>query len=248
MCTVLISYKQHPEYKLILATNRDEFYDRPTEKAHWWEKHTILGGKDLKAGGSWLCINPRGRMACITNYRDLSLEKKDAVSRGNLVKDFVLGETAAEEYFSSLKAADYSGFNMIAGTLEELSVYSNIDQTIKKVPIGISGLSNHLFNTPWPKVEFGRKELERIISKSFTTDELFQLLLNENKWPDKELPNTGIPIEWERMLSSLFIKSPNYGTRCSTVLLIDNNDKVTFKELSHKDQHITDFSFTIDKA
>lgn len=235
MCLILFAYKAHPNYPLILAANRDEFYARPTQRAHWWEEYPgIFAGKDLKAGGTWMGIHRSGRIAALTNYRDLSLPQKDGPSRGELVTNFLLDDGGTERYLASVQNVGhlYNGFNLLVGNADDLWWYSNEAEHIKKIQPGIHGLSNHLLNTSWPKVDKGKVGLEDIISKQeiVSAEPLFSLLRDQEIAADAALPDTGISIEMERMLSAMFISSESYGTRVSTVLMVDKNGLFTFEE------------------
>lgn len=239
MCLILFSYKNHPRYKLILAANRDEFYERPTLSADYWEDHPeVLAGRDLKAKGTWMGINKKtGNIAMLTNYRDLANLKNDAPSRGHLVSDFLIKNQSPEEYYLDIASdlPDYNGFNLLIGNANELYYTSNeFRGGLKKLPEGFYGLSNHLLNTDWPKVKKGKLKLAAITEeKHFDVARLFEAMYDDELAPDHKLPDTGVGLEKERMLSSVFIKSPSYGSRCTTVVLIDNNDKVLFAERSY---------------
>ncbi len=234
MCLILFSYDQHPKYQLILAANRDEFLERPTAPAASWDEYPgLFAGRDLKAGGTWMGITADLRFAAITNYRDPATEKKSAPSRGDLVLDYLKGEMHPEAYLHALekRAADYNGYNLLLGSGNDLWYYSNKENLIRKVRPGIHGLSNHLMNTPWPKVEKGKSRLQTVTaSEEVSSDALIALLKDPHVAPDDALPSTGVPLEWERMLSPMFIQAPHYGTRASTVLLIDRAGTVTFVE------------------
>lgn len=239
MCLILFSYKKHPRYKLIIAGNRDEFYNRPTAIANYWEDNpSILAGRDLEANGTWMGINRKsGAIALLTNYRNMANIKDDAPSRGDLVSNFIKGNENAANYFKTIEEglSEYNGFNLIMGQPDDLHYTSNeFNGELKSIPAGIYGLSNHLLNSDWPKVKKGKLKLEAITeNKNFEVEHLFEALYDDEIALDKELPDTGIGLEKERWLSSLFIKSPDYGTRCSTVLLVDNNDKVLFAERTY---------------
>ena len=158
MCLILFAYRSLPDYRLVLAANRDEFYDRPTRHVAFWDDAPeILAGRDLKAGGTWMGITKKGRFAAITNYRDSGMTIENAPSRGDLVKDFLIGKSRPHDYLESLqnKGQDYNGFNLIIGDGNELFYYSNRDGNIHNIEPGVHGLSNHLLNTPWPKVAQG---------------------------------------------------------------------------------------------
>ncbi|HET9054298.1 MAG TPA: NRDE family protein [Cyclobacteriaceae bacterium] len=253
MCLIFLSVQEHPQYKLIIAANRDEFYQRKTAAADYWQDHPeILGGRDLQAQGTWLAMNKNGRVAMVTNYRDLRNIKPAAPSRGALVTDYLLDTESPERYLNRVaeKDRDYNGFNVIAGNPEELWYHSNYKQGVYKLPPGLHGLSNHLLNTPWPKVERGLDKMKKILSsKNVSTDELFAVLFDDVVAADNNLPDTGVGLEWERVLSSMFIKSPGYGTRCSTVVLVDKNNNVRFSERVYDLQTFThtqkDFDFEI---
>lgn len=240
MCIIFFAYKSHPQYKLILAANRDEFYERPTENARFWRNYPkVLGGRDLEKSGTWLGINKNGEFAAITNYRDFSLLIDDPKSRGNLVKDFLIESQAPENYMEEIRERyyEYNPFNLLVGNISSLYYYSNVEDKIREVKPGIYGLSNALLDISWPKLKRGKEKFENIIGSKEMMDveDLYDILFDRWTPEDDELPETGIGIEWERILSSIFIESPKYGTRSSTVLLIDNYDKVTFVEKSLKD-------------
>lgn len=234
MCLILFAYKAHPSYSLILAANRDEFYQRPSAVADFWEDAPlVLAGRDLQEGGTWLGIDRAGRFAAITNYRDPASLKNNAPSRGVLVRSYLCGNQSPDAYLEKIsrQAQLYNGFNLIAGDRHELYAYSNRGAKQKLKP-GIYGLSNHLLNTPWPKVTRGKKMLTAALAVKGAELEsaLFALLLDRKIPADDKLPDTGIGLEWERLLSSIFIASPVYGTRSSTILLIGKNGRVRFAE------------------
>jgi uncharacterized protein with NRDE domain len=234
MCLIFIALKKHPVYKLILATNRDEFYARKTAPASWWpENPDILGGRDLEAGGTWLGMNRNGRLAMVTNFRDLKNIRANAPSRGFLVSDYLESSMPMEAYVDKISGVknQYNGFNLLAGDTNTLSYQSNYSDGPRWLTEGIYGLSNHLLDTPWPKVANGRKMFGDIISQGeIEVKALMEFLSNEKRATDNELPDTGVGLERERALSSMFIKIDGYGTRCSTVILADYKDNVSFTE------------------
>ena len=236
MCVIFFAYKIYPEFPLILLANRDEFYNRPTEAAkNWRDFPQILAGRDLVGNGTWLGINNAGKFAAVTNYRDPNAPKGN-VSRGNLVADFLKSDESAENYLKEIqkKASEFSGFNLIVGEINaqknELFYYSNRADKIKNLPRGIYGLSNHLLDTAWRKVEKGKQFLTENINKNLSKDSFFELLSDESLADDTDLPDTGIGKSREKLLSAIFIKTPIYGTRCSTVLTFDNDFKFDFEE------------------
>lgn len=234
MCLIFLSLNNHPTYKLIVAANRDEFYQRKTAAADYWSDHpTILGGRDLEASGTWMAMNKNGRVAMVTNYRDLKNLKQKAPSRGALVADFLLADQSPQDYLQAIEpnAPDYNGFNLLVGSINELYYLSNYKKGIEKLSNGIHGLSNALLDTPWPKVAKGKEYFAKLIShKQLHPDMLFDMLYNEDRAADNVLPDTGVGIERERMLSSMFIKSPGYGTRCSTVMLVSHDNQIQYQE------------------
>ncbi|MBL6447195.1 NRDE family protein [Fulvivirga sp. 29W222] len=248
MCLILFAYKTHPKYKLVVAANRDEFYSRPTEPAMFWEdKPLILAGKDLTAGGTWMGVSKQGKISMLTNYRDLKNIKQNAPSRGHLVSDFLENEVSAYDYLQRIakNGNQYNGFNLICGTVDELYYYGNYKAGIYPITSGYHGLSNALLDTQWPKVDKGMNKLREVL-KAVNIDpgHLFESLYDDIKAPEHLLPDTGVGIERESMLSPMFIKSPDYGSRCSTVLLVSNDNDVRYLERTY---NTTDFSY-IDRA
>lgn len=238
MCLITFAFQQHPRYKLIVAANRDEAYERPTRPAQFWTEHPgVLAGKDLRAGGTWLGINRTGRFSAITNYRDPSIQKNDPPSRGHLVLDFLVQATDPASYLQQVdtKADRYMGFNLLVGTPDSLAYYSNQEQQVRSLQPGIYGLSNHLLDTPWPKVERAKKGIQQAMREGPISEEaLFALLADGQPAADEELPDTGIPKEIEKQVSPVFIRGEEYGTRCSTILLVDTEGTVTFEERRFK--------------
>jgi len=235
MCLLLMALNTHSTYPLIILANRDEYYDRPSAPAAFWEEAPlVLAGKDLQAGGTWLGITRKGRIAAVTNYRDPSSVREDAPSRGRLVSDFLLGHEGPLEYLDKLDqgAEKYNGFNLIVGEKGHYCWYSNRGDGALSLSPGIYGLSNHLLNTPWPKVAKSKDALAHILSEQedSSLEELFRILTDRTVADDEHLPDTGVGLEWERILSPIFIVSPNYGTRSSTIVLIDTDNRVTFVE------------------
>lgn len=238
MCIILLAYEAHPFYRLALAANRDEFYDRPTLQAAFWDDAPgVIGGRDLTGGGTWLGVNVRGRVAAVTNYRDPASKKTGAPSRGLLVSDFLRADDDDETPHACLerlasRAAGYNDFNLIAGDRHEFYYFSNRAGEPTALAPGVHGLSNHLLDEPWPKVERGKQALAELLAHADTlsTEAIFQILADRSMAADESLPDTGVGLDVERVLSPLFIASPVYGTRCSTVVLIDRNENVTFIE------------------
>ncbi|MGN6392453.1 MAG: NRDE family protein [Gemmatimonadales bacterium] len=235
MCLILVALDSHPDYALVVAANRDEFYDRPTAVASFWPDHPrILGGRDLKAGGTWLGIDRRGRFAAVTNFRQGTRESPAPRSRGLLVSDYLTGETVSRAYIARVEhdAALYNGFNLLVGDARALHYYSNREGRPRTLGRGIYGLSNHLLDTAWPKVTASKTALSAALGGSGAElmPNLFALLADPRPAADEHLPTTGIGLDWERLLSAAFIATEDYGTRSSTVVLVGRDEKVMFAE------------------
>lgn len=233
MCLILLAWQAHPDYPLVVAANRDEFFSRRTAAADFWEDApNVLAGRDLEAGGTWLGVTRNGRFAALTNYRDPAQNRMGAPSRGELTRRFLAGRQSAEDYLQELEScADrYNGFNLIFGDLDGLWCFSNCGEGEQALVPGMYGLSNHLLDTPWPKVARGKSALNGALQALPNEAPLFALLRDDSIAPDDALPRTGVSLEWERLLSAAFVRSPQYGTRSATVLLRDRSGWVRFIE------------------
>ena len=236
MCLITFAYKKHPTYKLIVAANRDEFYNRPTRSAQFWieeKKPSILAGKDLKAGGTWMGISKNGKWAALTNYRDPNWKLKRPTSRGEIALNFLVSNDSTQQYLQKLerKAHTYLGFNVVLGDKKHIFHFSNYDKTPTKIKAGIYGLSNALLDTLWPKLERVKLSLTNAIqNKELNQDLFFSFLGDDTQALDHQLPKTGIPKLWEKALSPPFITTKTYGTMCSTLLLIDYIGTIHFTE------------------
>jgi uncharacterized protein with NRDE domain len=235
MCLIVVACALRPDVPLMLAANRDEFFARPTEQAHFWpDAPHILAGRDSEQGGTWLGITRAGRIAAVTNFRDGTGRSTGRRSRGWLVRDFLMSHEPAERYLEGVHRSRelYDGFNLLVGSHEALFHYSNRSSQVTHLDAGVHGLSNHLLNTPWPKVERARSGLQALsaVPREAVNEALFRLLSDDAQAADGALPATGVPLAWERMLSSAFIRSSDYGTRSSTVILIDASGQARFEE------------------
>ncbi|MEH7176966.1 NRDE family protein [Neobacillus vireti] len=249
MCLILFAYKVNPKYKLMVAANRDEFYLRPTTPAHFWEDAPeILAGRDLEKMGTWMGVTRSGRFAALTNYRDPNEVTEGKRSRGELVANALQFKGDIKDYMQGLAGENdwYPGYNLLAGDGDELFYYSNVGRELKKLTPGIYGVSNHLLNTDWPKVQSGKDGLSTILSNDNEDllEPLFTLLQKSELAPDERLPKTGVSIEWERMLSPMFIKSKNYGTRSST-LLLQSETEMVYAERVFTDNEIKNQNYTL---
>ncbi len=265
MCVLVFAFHSHPEYKFIFAGNRDEFYNRPTKPASIHGNDIkILSGIDLKSNGIWLGVTverkdeiPPGDFVVITNHRDFYRykENSDLRSRGLLALDFLLTDYPIRspnkrfDDFSNYvlsNCSNYNPFNLIFGNFDKLYYFSSVKQSVEEINHGIHGLSNSFLNIPWPKVHWAKLRFADIIRNSEKIiDDLFDLLANESKFPDELLPDTGVGLERERLLSSIFIKSEIYGTRSSTVLIVDYNDNMKFIERNYINGELVDRTFEV---
>ncbi|MCV6588785.1 MAG: NRDE family protein [Marinobacterium sp.] len=249
MCLMAFAWQLHPEYPLILIANRDEFYDRPTRIADWWQEHPdIVGGRDIQAGGSWLALHKDGRFAAVTNHRDGRQQRSGERSRGALIRNYLTGTDSAAA-FCDRQMPDlqhYGGFNLLLGDNEGLWYLSNRGGGCYRVEPGLHGLSNAFLNTPWPKTDALKQRLHQALNLPLTSDmpgeqhsqpgpqALLTLLQHREQAADAQLPDTGIRYEWEKMLSSCFIQSADtgYGTRASTLLLLHSQGQHQLVEKS----------------
>ncbi|CAN5795334.1 NRDE family protein [soil metagenome] len=259
MCLILLAHGAHAEYPLVLAANRDEFYDRPTAPAAFRaDAPHVLAGRDLRAGGTWMGVTRSGRWAALTNYREGAAEPAtDAVSsRGEIVREFLVGSDAPDAFLRRLqpRAHEYSGFNLLVGEGGRVLYFGSRGGDPRELPSGIYGLSNDLLDTPWPKVRRGKDALRRLLSRDLSPRPayLLELLADAEFPPDSELPDTGVGREWERMLAPLFINTPAYGTRSSTALLIGRAGSATMVERSFLPGRVAagevHFEFTAHRA
>jgi len=181
-------------------------------------------------------LHGSGRYGMVTNYRDPAQEQPRSSSRGHLVTNYLKNTETPSRYLSQLDSekGDYNGYNILLGDADTLWYYSNRSGEAVQVEPGLYGLSNHLLDTPWPKVVRGKALLNSVINGAAPDIEgIFQLLLDNRIAPDDELPQTGVPLEWERTLSSMFIRSDGYGTRCSSILLIRTDGRMEFYERTY---------------
>jgi uncharacterized protein with NRDE domain len=236
VCLILIAHQAHPRYRMVVAANRDEWFHRASAPAAFWsDAPEVLAGRDLEQGGTWLGITRTARFAALTNFRDPSAHRESAPSRGALVSEFLRATETTEASFARIahRAADYNGFNLVAWDGETLAVMSNRDGGARTLGSGVFGLSNHLLDTPWPKVRDGRQRLAALLAREVSVEALLELLDDTRMAEDHELPETGVGLDWERRLSPLRIVAGSYGTRCSTALLVDHAGAVTFAERTY---------------
>ncbi len=233
MCLILLAWRVHDDCPLVIAANRDEFFARPTLPAGFWaDAPEVLAGRDLEAGGTWLGITRSGRFAALTNFRDPSGQRSGLPSRGSLTSDFLRSDSTPPAYLEQLatSATTWNGFNLLLGDGQELYCYSNMGGPPHQLTPGIYGLSNHLLDTPWPKVTAAKAALLDSLAVLPDQAPLLALLRNRHIAADEQQPQTGVSLEWERLLSAAFVSAPGYGTRCSTIILFGRDGRVTFDE------------------
>lgn len=243
MCIITIAKDCHPDFPLIIAANRDEFYDRNTAPLDFWGRDKgLLAGRDLKEGGTWLGVSRSGRIAGVTNFRAPMRSGESPAtgmrSRGRLVVDFLETEDPPEEFLGRLLQDKdrYQGFNLVFGNIKRIFWYSNVAGRSEILNPGIHVISNHLLNTAWPKAEKMRANMTRIIENraNIHAEKLFAMLSDRKRAADHLLPDTGVGRKWERILSSIFVTSEIYGTRSSSVILADRQNTITFWERTYE--------------
>jgi len=232
MCLVVLGWQQHPDFPLVVAGNRDEFHQRPTQEAHWWpDEPDIVGGRDLQAAGTWLALHRSGRFATVTNYRDAELSSAKFRSRGHLVTDFLLGKDDPLDYLNAIDGLAYAGFNLLVSDGRTLAWLSNRSDGAKLLVPGIYGLSNALLDSPWHKVVRSKAALERLIATDKINEtELLRLLGDRKKAPVDEIESGRLSFETAHSISAPFIVLPDYGTRCSSIAFCDVSGKWRFRE------------------
>ena len=232
MCLIVVGWHVHPNYPLVVAANRDEFHARPTAAAaHWADAPQVGAGRDLEAGGTWLGIATGGRFAAVTNVREPG-QPPGRRSRGALTADFLRTDVSAAEYATSIDGQAYAGFNLLLGDTQSLWYLSNRDGPPRALLPGIYGLSNRSLDTPWPKLVQARTVFAEALRALPDETALFEVLADRSTVADTDLPSTGVPLAWERLLSAIFVCSDNYGTRASTLVLQDTTGRSTLIERS----------------
>ena len=234
MCLVLFALDAHPTLPLVVLANRDEFYARPTAASSWWPEHpNLLAGRDLKSGGTWMGVTRSGRWTAVTNVRDPASVREDARSRGDLTRRFLTSTAPPQAYAETVSRQldDYNGFNLLVGDLDSVWFVSTREPAPKRLGPGVYGLSNDTLDTPWPKVRRGRRELATLLRhRQLDRDAAFDLLAHAEPAPDDELPETGVGLAWERVLSPAYVELADYGTRTRTVLTRSLDGVITWME------------------
>ena len=220
MCLIVLAWRSHPDFPLVLAANRDEFHERAAAPMGWWDdRPALLAGRDLKAGGTWLGLSRTGRLATVTNYRE-DQPPAGLRSRGDIVTGFTDSEVRPVSFLDAVDGETYAGFSVLASDGSELAYRSNRGDDTHALDAGIYGLSNASLDTPWPKLVRTRGRLETLLgAQQLTLDDLLEIVADRQPAADSEIPDSGLPFELGRALSAPFIVTPGYGTRCSTALL-----------------------------
>lgn len=232
MCLIILAWRPRDNLPLVVAANRDEFHARPSVPAHFWpEQPSLLAGRDLSAGGTWMGVTREGRFAALTNFRDPARSQPRERSRGELAVEFLCSDLGPVEYLRQLapRADEYAGFNLLAGTPDELACYSNCaapEDALQTLTPGIYGLSNALLDTPWPKVVQGRRAMHKLLTDGATPDHacLRQVVSDRRQAPESALHPLGQTETMDRTLSAQFILTPTYGTRATTTLWLSGSD------------------------
>ena len=235
MCLIALAYRAHPEFELVIAANRDEFHARPTAPAGaWQDAPDVFGGRDLSQGGSWLALSKRGRLACVTNVRRMAVPDPAAPSRGGLVASFVRGDLSARAFSAEIAggALAFAGFNLLLWDGADLRYLNNHPRFVSRdVPPGVHVVSNADLDTPWPKTEKLRRAMAAWAAAGEEDEApLLAALADRAPAADADLPDTGVGLDLERLLSPAFIVSPRYGTRCTTVVALRRDGSARFTE------------------
>jgi len=240
MCLVAIAWQAHPDFPLLISTNRDEFFDRPTQNLHQWESG-IYAGKDLRSGGTWMGFHPNGRWALLTNYRDFSSIPKPTISRGKLVQNWLENQITPREYLTEIEKTleNYDGFNLLVSDGKSLWYLSNYGKEVEEIRSGIHGISNGLLNDPWPKTELAKEQMKKILEEIPTENKLLDILKSTETYSLEDLPKTGVLPEMEIGLSAQLIRLNNtYGTVSATAVIQNSSGLVRMKERKfEKDFH-----------
>jgi len=233
MCLIVFAWRPGHDLPLLLAANRDEFYARPSlPLGHWDDQPGVYAGRDLQAGGTWLGLGPDGRFAALTNIRD-PRQPLGPRSRGELPASYLASTLAPAEFLAQLapQASEFGGFNLLLGNSRELWHYNPRSGAPRSLPAGVYGVSNADLDSPWPKLQRAKAALAQQLDHPQSAA-LLSLLADQQRPEDAQLPHTGVSLEVERLLSSIFIASPGYGTRASTALIVQQDGSRQIHERS----------------
>jgi uncharacterized protein with NRDE domain len=242
MCILFFAINQHPNYPVIICANRDEFHQRPTKAMHWWPKSNllaeeVLAGKDLQAGGTWLGLNKTGRFSALTNFRQPHLIDKNKQSRGDLVLQALAHQDDEVTEQLTKNSNNYNGFNLVFGQLNNLICFDSVSQKQQRLNTGFHSLCNGALDDIWPKMALGQAKLaDSIKDHRLDIAQLFKLMKSDQQAKTEHLPETGVPLNWEQLLSSIFIVSPEYGTRTTNIITLDNEGIISVYDQSYNEQ------------
>jgi uncharacterized protein with NRDE domain len=237
MCVCFLALNQSKKFPLIVLFNRDEYFERESLPLSKWNESQIVAGLDVRSQGTWMGVDTQGRFAAVTHFRNPVLHSNGKQPRGSLVPMFLNGSHFAHDFLEGLEKRkdDFNGFNLLVGDGSGIFSYSNRDPGVKKISAGVYGLSNGFFDADWPKVRKGKKLLNNILtSNDETVDTLLDILLDDTLALESELPETGVGMTLEKLLSPIFVKSEIYGTRTSTLLIKDSSGRMTMQERTFK--------------
>ena len=237
MCLAALAWNAHPIYRAVVVANRDEFHARAAAPLGAWpDAAHLLAGRDLQAGGTWFGLDTRRRFGLITNFRERARPRRNAPTRGRLISDFLADSRSAGSFLESIAddSTGYAGFNLLLADADELWYASNRTEPFARpLAAGVYALSNHVLDTPWPKLRRLRAALEQwVAAESRDATPLWLALADRERAEHAELPQTGLTREWEHLLSSPFVHHPEYGTRCSSLLLLGRDGSIRFEERS----------------
>ena len=241
MCLLIFAHQLAPDYPLLVAANRDEFYARPTAVSDFWvDQPYLLAGRDLQQGGTWMGATRGGRFAAVTNYRDPATTAIAPRSRGELPLGYLTGSQEASDYLHDVasRSLDYAGFNLLVGDRHSLWFFSNSSPAQPQcLPPGIYGLSNARLDTPWPKVALGKARLAALLEAGPISHDTLATVVNDRQAADpRALLGHGLDGPMDPVLSAQFIVTGGYGTRSSTTLWIDAHQRASWREQSFNAQ------------
>ena len=244
MCLIVFNWSPEQTHWLTLAANRDEFWHRPTAELHSWNNDSgIVAGQDLEQGGTWLGGNHYGQFAALTNVRAPGVGPANPQSRGLIVRDYLVLRTTAEQYGKDLlqRCEAFAPFNLLLADRHQLLFLSNYPQPVMQpVTPGMHVLSNASLDTPWPKALLAKQQLSQWQPTTEDVSALADLLSDPSVFADEQLPETGVPYEWEKMLSAQLIVSDAYGTRCSTAIIATDAGMTLCEHTRNQKGRITD--------
>lgn len=239
MCILFFAIKKHPKYPVIICANRDEFHQRPTQSMHWWPEKDVLAGKDLQAGGTWLGLNKQGRFSALTNFRQPQFFDENKKSRGELVLYALSHQNDEITQQLAGSSSHYNSFNLVFGQLNNLVCFDSVSQKQQPLNAGFHSLCNGALDDIWPKMALGQAKLaDAIKDHSLDIEQLFKLMKSAQQAQSEHLPKTGVPLDWEQLLSSIFIISSEYGTRTTNIITLDNEGNIAIYDQSYNEQGI----------